>query len=317
MPSDTGTTTEDRVSREVSISRTFDAPRELVFRSFTQAEHIAKWWGPEGFSVPACDSDPRPGGALRIVMRGPDGIEFPMTGTYLEVDAPQRLVVESRVVDDDGRSLIEGLTTVTFVDREGSTEVNLHARATAFGPEAAAMVAGMEAGWTQSLQCLDDVLSGAVDRQLVMMRMIDAPREVVFRAWTDPQQLPAWWGPSGFTLTIEEIDVRPGGTWRFTMHGPDGVDYPNVVVYEQIDEPRRLVYRHSGAGEAAEDPPFRSTVTFGDFAGQTALTLRGVFETPAARDLVEEKYHAVEGGNETLDRLAKHVASGQERREIG
>ena len=309
MSDDTGTATEDRVSREVSIFRSFDAPRELVFQAWTDADHISRWWGPEGFSVSSCESDPRPGGSLRIVMRGPDGTDYPMTGTFLEVDAPERLVVESRAVDDDGRVLLEAVNTVTFADRDGKTEVTLHASAVALAPEAAAMLAGMEAGWTQSLQCLDDVLTGAIDRQIVFLRLFESPRDVVFRAWTDPEQLPAWWGPEGFSRTIEEIDVRPGGVWRFTMHGPDGVDYPNTIVYDEIDASRRLVYTHSGSESTADDPPFRTIVTFDDFGGRTVLTMRGVFASAQDRDLVEEKYHAIEGGSQTLDRLADHLAS--------
>ena len=307
MTRDTGTTIEDRIEREVSITRLFDAPRELVFRSFTEAEHIAAWWGPEGFTAPECESDPRPGGKLRIVMRGPDGADLPVDATYLEVDAPSRLVIESNAVGPDGTVLLEAVNTVTFAERDGKTEVIVHARATALVPEAAAMLVGMDAGWTQSLQCLDDVLTGAVDRQFVIMRLFDVPREVVFRAWTDPEQLLHWWGPTGFSLTIEEIDVRPGGTWRFTMHGPDGVDYPNVARYEIVDAPRRLVFMHSGEEVTAEDPAFRSTVTFDDMGGKTVLTMRAVFETAEARDLVQEKYHALEGGNETLDRLGAHL----------
>ena len=225
MTEQAGVATEAQ-SREITITRIFDAPREMVFKAWTEADRIARWWGPEGFSVPECESDPRTGGSLRIVMRGPDGVDYPMTGTYLEVSAPERLVVESFAMGADGRPVLEGLNTVTFADRDGKTEVTLHARAVALVPEAAMMLGGMSAGWTQSLQCLDDVLTGAVDRQIVLVRLVEAPREVVFRAFTEQDQVEKWWGPTGFSLTIDEMDVRPGGTWRFIMHGPDGVDYP-------------------------------------------------------------------------------------------
>jgi uncharacterized protein YndB with AHSA1/START domain len=284
MHDETSTTTEDRVSREITISRRFDAPRELVFRAWTDARHITRWWGPEGFSVSSCESDPRPGGSLLIVMRGPDGADHPMTGTYLEVDPPQRLVLESRAVDDEGQPLIEALNTVTFAEADGGTEVTVHALAFGLTAEAAVMLAGMEAGWTQSLQCLDDMLTGAAERQFVVLRLFEAPREVVFRAWVDPGQLSTWWSPQGFGLTIDEID-----------------------------EPRRLVYRHSGEGSAADDPAFRTTVTLDGFGGNTVLTIRVTFETAADRDLVAEKHHAVEGANQTLDRLADHLASRQSR----
>ena len=199
---------------------------------------------------------------------------------------------------------------MTFADRDGKTEVTLFARAVALVPEIATMMlAGMEAGWMQSLQCLDDALTGAVDRQIVTLRMFEAPRERVFQAWTDPEELKAWWGPEGFSVSIDQIDVHPGGTWRFTMHGPDGVDYPNTIVYEEIDYPRRLVYLHSGSGSTADDPSFRTTVTFDDMAGNTVLTMRGVFTTAEDRDLVVDRHHAIEGGNQTLGRLADHLAS--------
>ena len=95
------------------------------------------------------------------------------------------------------------------------------------------MLAGMEAGLLQSLRRLDDVVTGAVDRSIVLSRMLQAPREQVFELWTSPEHLANWWGPNGFTLTTHEADIRPGGVWRFTMHGPDGVDYPNVLRYDE------------------------------------------------------------------------------------
>lgn len=289
--------------REIVIVRVFDAPRDLVFRAWTEPERLARWWGPEGFSVPACESHPRPGGVLRIVMRGPDGIEHTMNATYREVVPPERLVVESGAVADDGTALLEGLTTVTFADRDGRTEVTVRAEATALVPQAIAMLGGMEAGWRQSLQCLDDVLTGTVDRQFVLTRVFEAARETVFRAWTDPEQIARWYGPGGFGLTIHEMDVRPGGAWRFTVHGPDGVDYPNDIVYDEIAPPERLAYTHA-------EPPFRVTVTFDEFAGLTALTYRMVFGSAAERDTVVERHHAIDGANQTLDRLGAHLAAG-------
>jgi uncharacterized protein YndB with AHSA1/START domain len=292
----------ETASREITITRLIDAPRDLVFEAWTEAEHIARWWGPEGFTVPDCDSDPRPGGSIRIVMRGPDGTDYPMTGVYREVTAPERLVVAGAAMGVDGQPILEALNTVTFVDRDGKTEITVQARAMALVPEAVPMLGGMHAGWSQSLQCLEDVLTGAEDRQIVLSRLFEAPRELVFEAFTERKHVEQWWGPAGFTVTIHEMDVRPGGTWRFIMHGPDGVDYPNTIVYDEVASPERLVYTH-------EEPSFRVTVTFDDFAGITALTLRMVFATAEERDQVEAKYGAIEGGNQTLDRLGDHLAA--------
>lgn len=288
--------------REIEITRTFDAPRDLVFRAWTQAEHLARWWGPEGFTNPVCESDPRPGGALRIVMRGPDGTDYPMTGVFREVVPPERLVIDSTARDGTGRPALEAVTTVTFVERGGGTELTVRQRAVALVPEAGPMLAGMQAGMNQSLQRLDDDLTGAADRRIVLTRLLEAPRELVFRAWTEPDQVARWWGPTGFTVTTHEMDVRPGGTWRFDMHGPDGVDHPNVVRYEEVTPPERLVY-------VRDEPAFRVTVAFDEMAGMTVLAMRMVFASGGERDRVVAEYGAIEGGNQTLARLADHVAT--------
>ena len=89
------------------------------------------------------------------------------------------------------------------------------------------------------------------DREIVIARLIDAPRTRVFDAWTDPQQVVQWWGPRGFTTTTHKMEVRPGGVWRFVMHGPDGRDYQNKIVFIEVLKPERLVYRHAGEDEIA------------------------------------------------------------------
>jgi uncharacterized protein YndB with AHSA1/START domain len=143
------------------------------------------------------------------------------------------------------------------------------------------------------------------DREIVVTRVFDAPRERVFEAWTDPERVVQWWGPRGFTTTIHEMDVRPGGIWRFTMHGPDGTDYPNRVEFTEVTKPQRLVYDH-GPDAGAEGLSFRSTVTFEDEGGGTRLTLRLVFKSAEERDRAVE-FGAREGGKQTLERLAEHL----------
>jgi len=148
----------------------------------------------------------------------------------------------------------------------------------------------------------------SADREILTTRLFDAPRHLVFEAWTDPKHLARWWGPNGFTLTLRSIDVRPGGVWRFVMHGPDGVDYENRIVYDEIVRPQRLVYHHAG-GEDVEPVQFQVTVTFEDEGGKTRLTMRMLFPSAAERDLVAEKYGAVEGARQTLGRLAEHLTA--------
>jgi uncharacterized protein YndB with AHSA1/START domain len=144
-------------------------------------------------------------------------------------------------------------------------------------------------------------------RTILTTRLFEAPRALVFEAFTDPRHLAQWWGPNGFTTTTHAMDLRPGGVWRFVMHGPDGTDYQNRITYDEVRAPERLVYRHGGAGGDLKPVQFHVTVTFEDVGGKTRLTMRMVFPSAAERDRVAEKYGAVEGAKQTLERLAGYL----------
>jgi uncharacterized protein YndB with AHSA1/START domain len=143
-------------------------------------------------------------------------------------------------------------------------------------------------------------------RAMVGIREFDAPRDFVFAVFTDPKHLAQWWGPNGFTTTTLSFDMRPGGVWRFVMHGPDGRDYQNRITYEEIVPPERIVYRHGG-GEDVEPVQFRQTITFEDLDGRTRITWRGDFPSAAERDRVIQEYGADKGLTETMARLAEYV----------
>jgi uncharacterized protein YndB with AHSA1/START domain len=145
-------------------------------------------------------------------------------------------------------------------------------------------------------------------RALIGTRVFDAPRDLVWKAWTDPKHLAQWWGPNGFTTTTSAFDMRPGGVWRFVMHGPDGRDYPNRITFDEIVKPERIVYRHRG-GDDVEPVQFKTTVTFEDLGGKTRLTMRGVFPSAAERERVIREYGADKGMVETLSRLEQYLAS--------
>jgi uncharacterized protein YndB with AHSA1/START domain len=143
------------------------------------------------------------------------------------------------------------------------------------------------------------------DCELVTTRVFDAPRALVFEAWTSAEHLGQWWGPRGFTTKTHEFDFRVGGTWRLTMIGPDGREYPNRVVYQEIVRPSRIVYAHHGDGDAVH---FRASATFEDAgAGKTRVTMRAIFASKAERDQVVERYGAAEGAKQTIARLGEHV----------
>jgi uncharacterized protein YndB with AHSA1/START domain len=144
--------------------------------------------------------------------------------------------------------------------------------------------------------------------EIVLVRVYDAPVRAVWDAWTIPEQIEKWWGPRGFTLTTHSKDMRAGGTWRYTMHGPDGVDYPNVTTYLIVEPFHKLVYDHGGN----EDRPalFRVTVTFTETDGRTTMEMISSLPSPeAAREMA--KFIQQAGGNATWDRLAEHLEQTQ------
>jgi len=147
--------------------------------------------------------------------------------------------------------------------------------------------------------------SATADREIVISRVISAPRELVFEAFTEVRHLSRWWGPDGFTTTTRVFEFRVGGEWEFVMHGPDGTDYQEWISWTEIDPPARIALLH---GECRGDPnAFESVLTFAPDGAATRIEMRTVFPTKEFRDEVVEKYHAIEGGQQTLDNLAAYL----------
>lgn len=143
------------------------------------------------------------------------------------------------------------------------------------------------------------------EREIVITRTVDAPRELVFEAFSELRHLSRWWGPTGFTTSTNTFEFRVGGEWTFTMRGPDGTDYPEWITYTGITPPERIALLH---GEYRGDPnAFESILTFTPDGAVTLLEMRTVFPTKEQRDEAVEKYHAVEGGQQTLSKLADYV----------
>lgn len=150
-------------------------------------------------------------------------------------------------------------------------------------------------------------------KEIQITRLYDAPVDVVWNAWTDPEQTAKWWGPRGFTLTTHSKDLRPGGSWSYTMHGPDGVDYPNKTMYLEVIEHSKLVYDHGGNDE--RPPLFRVTVIFTEVNGKTKMEMSMALPTPEAADEIRE-FIKKAGGDSTWDRLAEYLekeSSGAEK----
>jgi uncharacterized protein YndB with AHSA1/START domain len=147
----------------------------------------------------------------------------------------------------------------------------------------------------------------AADSEIVISRLLDAPRPRVWAAMTDLNAIERWWGPDGFTNKTQEFSFKAGGIWRHTMVGPDGIEYPNLTRFEEIVAPERVVYTNGGGRVGAKGVSFRATWTLREVGDQTEVTIRMVFATPGARDHVVKEYGAIEGGHQTLARLARHL----------
>lgn len=147
--------------------------------------------------------------------------------------------------------------------------------------------------------------SATADREIVITRLINAPRELVFEAFTDVRHLSQWWGPEGFSTTTRNFEFRTGGEWDFVMHGPDGTDYQEWISWTDIVPPERIAMLH---GESPGDPnAFESVLTFTPEGDATRIEMRTLFPTAELRDEAVEKYHAIEGGQQTLGKLADYV----------
>jgi uncharacterized protein YndB with AHSA1/START domain len=149
-------------------------------------------------------------------------------------------------------------------------------------------------------------MSDIDNRSLNFSRTFDAPRELVWMVWTDPVHVVNWWGPDGFTNTNTEMDVRPGGIWRFIMHGPDGTDYKNFIRFIEVVKPQRLVYVHNGEDET-DDVHFHATILFEEQNGKTHLSMQMVFNTAEELRRVADEFGAREGAIQHLGRLAAYL----------
>jgi uncharacterized protein YndB with AHSA1/START domain len=147
------------------------------------------------------------------------------------------------------------------------------------------------------------------DREVISTRILKAPRELVFEVWTNPIHVVHWWGPKGFTNTIHEMSVKPGGVWRFIMHGPDGNDYPNKIVFKDVVKPSLLTFDHGWDVDDIKNDPrtFEVTINFVAKGKTTEVIMKMVFQSKAVKDEVVEKYGAIEGNKQMLDKLEEYL----------
>jgi len=244
---------EELANRELVITRTFDAPREIVFKMWTDPNHMAQWWGPNGFTNPVCELDVRPGGAIRIDMRDSDGTVYPMTGTFREIVRPERLVFTAEALDQSGTAVLEVLNTVIFEEKNGKTTLTLQARVTKVAGEGVSYLEGMEAGWTQSLERLASHLKSK-NEPLVIERTFNASAARVWRALTNKDEMKQWY------FDLKEFKPEVGFEFEFTVEH-EGMKYHHLCKITDVIPQKKLAYTWRYKGHEGD-----SLVTFELFA---------------------------------------------------
>jgi uncharacterized protein YndB with AHSA1/START domain len=225
---------EDYLGKEFVIKREFDAPRELVFKAWTEAKHLAQWWGPRGFTNPVCEWDARPGKAIHVVMRAPNGTDYAMGGKFREIVAPERLVFTSGALDEKGKLMFEFLHTVTFVERKGKTMLTIRSRVIKTTAEASKYIGGFEAGMTQSLVRLAEHLA-AQTPPLVVERTFNAPVAKVWKAITNKKEMSQW------SFEIKEFKPKVGFEFEF-LGEKDGYKYIHHCKVTEVIRQKKLAY---------------------------------------------------------------------------
>lgn len=292
-------TTSPTAAREILITRWFDAPRELVFAAWTDPAHISHWWGPTGFRTDFTEMDLRPGGVWQHTMVGPDGRAFPNRIVFSEVVRPERLVYRHGS-DESMKDAFD--VRVSFEAHGTRTLLRLHSVfATQEARDYVVNEFGAIEGGEQMLDRFTAHLANAQPaRDIVSMRVFEASPEQVYAAFIDPQRLARWWGPKGFSNSFETFEPRPGGDWRFVMHGPDGKHYPNHNVFSELVPGARIVFTHRSA------PVFEMSIgLYARHPGSTLLLWRQRFEQAATRDAVAP--FAIPANEENFDRLAAEL----------
>lgn len=324
--------------REMVVTRLLPAPRELVFAAFTDAKHISAWWGPNGFTTTTYEKDVRPGGQWLFTMHGPDGTDYPNRIRYTEVRPPEFLAYDHD--EGEGGNPLQAFKATVTIEPDGrNTRVTL--RLTLATPEQRKMLAefGAIEGGNQTLARLEDYLSRTGETGMtksneqekiepfVISRVFDAPRELVFKAFTEPERMKEWWGPKGFKGIAGEMDLRPGGRYHYGLQAPDGSIMWGLFVYREVSAPERIVLVNSfsdAEGGLTRHPmnpkwPLRmlSIFTFEDAgSGKTKLTVSWtpIEESAEEREVFEQARPSMtQGWSGTFGQLESYLAALQKR----
>jgi uncharacterized protein YndB with AHSA1/START domain len=313
---------------EIFLSRILHAPRELVWEAWTNPRHVANWWGPRGFTNTTKRHDFRVGGYWEHTMHGPDGTNYPNKARFLEIVPLERitfLLGGGSDLEDDERRGATFRATWTFETVDGD-KTRLSGRMVFPSKEARDRVVrdfGAVEGGKQTLERAAEYVSGLQVQPFVLSREFAAPRDLVWRVWSEPQHFSQWFGPKGFAqMTLAKFDLRPGGMLHYSMPAPDGKEMWGRALYREVVPPAKIVWINSFSDKDGgitphpftKDPwPLQllTTVTFAEQGGKTLVTVNWVpFDaTDAERATFDAGRESMKmGWGGTFDRLGEHIA---------
>lgn len=313
---------------EIIISRVLHAPRELVWLAWTDPEHVVNWWGPRGFTNTTQRHEFRVGGYWEHVMHGPDGVDYPNKGRFLEIVPLERitfLLGGGSDLEADERRGATFTATWTF-ETVGADLTRLTGRMVFPSQEARDRVVrdhGAIEGGRQTLERAAEYTAGLLTKPFVISRECAAPRALVWRAWTEGDHFSRWFGPKGFTMDHVTMDLRPGGMTHYRMLGPGGVEMWGRAVYREIVPPVKLVWLNAFSDQDgglaphpfSKDPWPLQMLTVVNFAGQAGKTTVTIQWVPF--DASDAERATFDGGREsmamgwtgTLDQLTAYLAT--------
>jgi uncharacterized protein YndB with AHSA1/START domain len=298
---------ESTSDREILISRVFAAPREMVWAAWADPWQVGQWWGPKGFKSTITEMDQHAGGMWRLVMHGPDGTDYPNEMQFVEIVPKQRAVFRTQG-GKVGAKVESFETTMLFEDEGAGTRLTVRMTfATAAERDHNVRTYGAIEGGEQMFDRLTAVLeekqAGVSDstnaakdakHALCITRVFDAPRELVWRAWTDPEMAKRWSGPKQFPAFHMELGKKPGDRWRIGLRGcPPGTDTPVDIwqcgVLREIVPPELLVYtsaweKRADVGLTDDGDPHETVITvrLEEHDGKTTMHFHQAFFTTAA-----------------------------------
>ena len=271
----------DDVARSIIATRVFNAPRELVWIAWSRLEHLSRWWGPDGFTTTTQKFEFSPNGEWIFVMHGPDGTDYKNHLVFREIVEPERIAyshVTGPLFDATATFASEGnKTRVTVQMVFESAELRNKVQ------EQFCAVEGLE----QNLNHLGEELAriaAEAGREFIISRTFDAPRDLMWKVWTDEQRRAKWFGPKGVRIFHSKNDLRPGGMYLYGMRSPDGVEFWGRWIYLDIQKPERLMFiiSFSDANGGLRQHPMSpewplewlSIVTFSEARGKTTVTVK-------------------------------------------